>query len=243
MIPNPNFMMSQKLIFVKFSTGVDKKSSGDYNKDMHIIQEKLLKLVSERNLGALKLREIGELIGVDHPQKIKHHLSQLERKGFVLIDRKNKKITRISNKARAGDIFVSIPIVGVANCGPANIYADQNIEGYLKISKRLAPNKKSVFVLRAEGNSLNKANIGGKNVETGDFVIVDSENTSPRDGDYVVSVIDGMANIKKYRLDKENARIALLSESTQNHSPIFIHESDDFRISGKVVEVVKNIGQ
>lgn len=33
-------------------------------------------------------------------------------------------------------------------------------------------------------------------MESGDFVIVDSENTSPRDGDYVVSVIDGMANIK-----------------------------------------------
>jgi SOS-response transcriptional repressor LexA len=113
----------------------------------------------------------------------------------------------------------------------------------LKISKRLAPNKKSVFALRAEGNSLNKAHIGGKNIESGDFVIIDSENTSPHDGDYVVSVIDGMANIKKYRLDKDNSRIALLSESTQEYSPIFIHENDDFRISGKVVEVVKNIEQ
>lgn len=210
---------------------------------MHAIQEKLLKVIDEKNVGGLTLRQIGDLIDEKFPQKVKHHLSQLERKGFVLIDKKNKKIIRISNKAKAGDIFISIPIVGAANCGPATIYADQNIEGYLKISKRLAPNKKSIFALRAEGNSLNKANISGKNVETGDFVIVDSENTSPHDGDYVVSVIDGMANIKKYRLDKENSRIALLSESTQEYSPIFIHENDDFRISGKVVEVVKNIGQ
>ena len=145
----------------------------------------------------------------------------------------------MSSKAKTGDIFISIPIVGSANCGPATIYADQNIEGYLKISKRLAPNKKSVFALRAEGNSLNKANIDGKNVESGDFVIVDSENTSPHDGDYVVSVIDGMANIKKYRLDESHSRIALLSESTQEYSPIFIHKNDNFRISGKVVDVVK----
>lgn len=210
---------------------------------MHTLQEKLLKVIDERNIGGLTLREIGDLVGETLPQKIKHHLSQLERKGFILIDKKNKKINRISNKAKSGDIFVSIPIVGAANCGPATIYADQNIEGYLKISKRLAPNKKSVFALRAEGNSLNKANVGGKSVENGDFVIVDSENTSPRDGDYVVSIIDGMANIKKYRLDNQNNRIALLSESTQEFSPIFIHQSDDFRISGKVVDVVKNLKQ
>ena len=208
---------------------------------MHAIQEKLLKLIDDKNIGGFTLRQIGGLIGEKLPQKVKHHLSHLERKGFILIDRKNKKISRISNKAKAGDIFISIPIVGSANCGPANIYADQNIEGYLKISKRLAPNKKSVFALRAEGNSLNKADVGGKNVESGDFVIVDSENLSPRDGDYVVSVIDGMANIKKYRLDKNHSRIALLSESTQEYSPIFIHQNDDFRISGKVVGIVKNM--
>ena len=194
-------------------------------------------------MGDLTLRQIGELIEEKLPQKVKHHLSQLERKGFILIDRKNKNISRISNKAKVGDIFISIPIIGAANCGPATIYADQNIEGYLKISKRLVSNKKSVFALRAEGNSLNKANIDGKNVESGDFVIVDSENTSPHDGDYIVSVMDGMANIKKYLLDKKNSRIALLSESTQEHSPIFIHENDDFKISGKIVDVVKNIKQ
>ena len=207
---------------------------------MHAIQEKLLKVIDDKNIGGFTLRQIGELIGEKLPQTVKHHLSQLERRGFVFIDQKNKKISRISNKASAGNIFISIPIVGTANCGQAAIYADQNIEGYLKISKRFVPNKKSVFALRAEGNSLNKADINGKKVESGDFVIVDSENISPHDGDYVVSVIDGMANIKKYRLDKDHSRIALLSESTQEYSPIFIHENDNFRINGKVVDVVKN---
>src|SRR3989344_2098635 len=174
---------------------------------MHPIQEKLLKVIDGKNVGDLTLRQIGELIEEKLPQKVKHHLSQLERKGFILIDRKNKNISRISNKAKVGDIFISIPIIGAANCGPATIYADQNIEGYLKISKRLVSNKKSVFALRAEGNSLN------------------------------------MANIKKYLLDKKNSRIALLSESTQEYSPIFIHENDDFKISGKIVDVVKNIKQ
>ncbi len=206
---------------------------------MHTIQEKILKLIDEKNIGDFTLRQIGELIGESLPQKIKHHLSQLERKGFILIDKKNKKISHISNKAKAGGLFISVPIVGSANCGPAVIYADQNIEGYLKISKRLVPNKKSIFAIKAEGNSMNKANIDGKNIESGDYVIVDSENTSPNDNDYIVSIIDGMANIKKYRLDRKNYRIALLSESTQEYAPIFIHEKDDFRINGKVIDVVK----
>lgn len=206
---------------------------------MHSIQERLLKVIDDKNIGDLTLRQIGELVGEKLPQKIKHHLAQLERKGFILVDKKNKKISRISNRAKTNDIFISIPIVGAANCGPATIFSDQNIEGYLKISKRLTSNKKSVFALRAEGNSLNKADIDGKNIESGDFVIVDSGNTTPRDGEYIVSIIDGLANIKKYR--KDNDRIALLSESTQKYSPIFIHENDDFRINGKVIDVVKNI--
>ena len=206
---------------------------------MHTIQEKLLKIIDDKNIGGLTLRQIGELIEETLPQKAKHYLSQLERKGIILIDRKNKKISRVSNEIKTGDIFISIPIVGAANCGPATIYADQNIEGYLKISKRLAPNKKRIFALRAEGNSLNRADVAGNNIESGDFVIVDSENASPHDGDYIVSVIDNMVNIKKYRLDKSHSRIALLSESTQDYSPIFIHEDDDFRISGKVIKVVK----
>lgn len=206
---------------------------------MHAIQEKLLKLISEKNIGNLTLRQIGELIEEKFPQKIKHHLSQLERKGFILIDRKNKKISHISNKTTSDDLFVSIPIIGHANCGPATIFADQNIDGYLKISKKLAPNKKSIFAIKAEGNSLNRANVAGKNIENGDYVIVDSESISPHDNDYMISVIDGMANIKKYRIDKKNYRIALLSESTQEYLPIFIHENDDFRICGKVVDVIK----
>lgn len=210
---------------------------------MHIIQERLLKLIDQRNIGNLPLRQIGELLDEKLPQKIKHHLYQLEQKGFIVIDRKNAKISRINNKPHGQNMFLSIPIVGSANCGPASIYADQNIEGYLKISKLLISTQKDIFAIRAQGNSLNKANINGKNIEHGDFVIIDSKKLSPKDGDYVLSIIDDMANIKKYKLDHKNRRIVLLSESTQTFNPIFIHEDDDFRINGKVIDVVKRFDE
>jgi len=206
---------------------------------MHTIQEKLLKIVNEKNIGAFTLRQIGELVGEGLPQKIKHHLAQLERKGFILIDKKNKTISRTNNKTKGDRLFISVPIVGSANCGPATIYADQNIEGHLKISKRLISNKKGLVAIKAAGNSMNRANIAGKNIEAGDYVIIDSKNVSPHDGDYVISIIDDLANIKKYRLDIQNYRIVLLSESTQEYPPIFIHRNDNFMINGKVIDVIK----
>lgn len=209
---------------------------------MHPTQEKLLKLIDEKNIGHLTLREIGALIGEKQPQAVKHHLGALERKGFIVIDKKRKTIGRARQASRAaGGLFVSIPILGSANCGPATIFADENIEGYLKLSRRLVTGFKSMFAIKADGNSLNRASIAGKQVETGDYVLIDSSRGTPKDGDYVLSIIDGLATIKKYRKDSKNNRIALLSESSQDYAPIFIHEDDDFRVNGTAVEVVKRI--
>lgn len=207
---------------------------------MHPIQEKLLKLIDTKNISGLTLRKIGSMVNEPLPQKIKHHLSQLERKGFIVFDNKSGLIKRVSHKVTSSDFFVSIPIVGSVNCGPRAIYANENIEGYLKVSKKIIPKKDRIFALKAQGNSLNKASINGKNIEDGDYIIIDSEYTKPKDGDYIVSVIDDMANVKKYIWDKNNSQIILLSESTQDYPPFFIHKDDNLIFNGKVIEVIKN---
>ncbi len=205
---------------------------------MHRIQEKLLKIIEKESLSGKTLREIGELVGETSAQKIKHHLTQLSKKGFIAYDSISRNIKKAQIVSKEG--FVSLPVVGSANCGPANIFADENITGYLKVSKKLVPRGGKLFVLRAEGNSMNKANIRNrKNIDDGDFVVVDSEQRSPESGQYVVSVIDEVANIKKFILDKENKRIVLKSESTQDYLPIFIHEDDQYQISGRVIDVIK----
>jgi len=206
---------------------------------MHYIQEKLLKLIDHQNISGLTLRDIGSLINETFPQKVKHHLSQLESKGFISIDKKNSIIKRTSGQTKNSDLFISVPIYGTANCGPRTIYANQNLEGYLKVSKKLLSKKDKIFALRVEGNSLNKANIKGKSIEDGDFVIVDSQATSPKNGDYIVSIIEEMANIKKYIWDAKNSQIILGSESTQNYNPIYVHEDDNIIINGKVIDVIK----
>ena len=206
---------------------------------MHKIQQNLLELSKTNNLGQMTLREMGEHIGEKFPQKIKHHLSQLEKKGFIKIAKNTGTILRTEPGKIASTSLLSIPILGTADCGPATFYADTNFEGYLKISSSLLKRKKDIYAIRANGLSMNRANINGKNIEDGDYIIVDSSNKKPEDGDIVVSVFDGAANVKKFHWDHENNRVVLLSESTKDFPPIFIHEDDDFNVTGYVTQVVK----
>ena len=63
------------------------------------------------------------------------------------------------------------------------------------------------------------------------------------DNEIVVSIIGGLANIKRLRRDNANKRILLLSDSYRpdDFAPIIISENDDFQVDGKVVDVIKGI--
>jgi len=207
---------------------------------VHETQKKLLRLINEKNIWGLTLREIGSLVGEPHPQKIKHHLSQLLKKSLLVRDDSEKKIESFEKIETS---FFSIPILGSANCGEALRLAEVSPEGILKVSKSMVPKKDGLFALKAVGDSMNKAIIGknGNNINDGDYVIVDSNQIVPRNNDYVLSIIDGLANIKKFIKDNDNKQIVLVSESSKEYPPIFISENDlsSYSVNGKVVQVIK----
>ncbi len=212
---------------------------------MNDYQQKIYQLSQTTDLGKLSLRQISKLIGAENkPQIVKHHLLQLEKAGLIQLNLEEgviKPIKKGFNPGSTKSPFYSLPIVGAANCGPATLFADERIEGYLKASSKMLPRRKQdLYVLIADGPSMNRAEVRqGVTIESGDFVVVDSKYSSPKNGDIVVAVIDGMATIKRYKEDKKNNQIVLEAESTENFLPIFIHEGDDFVVSGKVVEVIK----
>ena len=134
----------------------------------------------------------------------------------------------------------SVPVLGSANAGPATIFAETNISGYLKVSRNDLNRKDGIFALRVEGDSMNQAKIDGKNLVEGDFVLIDSEYKNPKNDDYVLSVIDGCANLKKFEKDTKTGAIRLLSESKNpKHKPIYVSSEDDFMINGRIISVVK----
>lgn len=208
---------------------------------LHPIQEKLLKIVSKINLEKMSLRDIGLLVDESHPQKISHHLNQLEKKGFIEIDKKTGQARLINPEIKSGDSkIVAVPIYGGADCGEAKIFAEENLEGYIRVSKSLIGKVKNIFAVRAQGPSMNRAKVNGsQTIEEGDYALIDPDNKNPRNGDYVLSVIEGCANIKKFFWDKKENQIALVSESTENFKPIYIHADDNYMINGLVKNVIK----
>lgn len=204
---------------------------------MHEIQRKLLDLSQKKSLVGLTLREIGKVINVKHPQLIRHHLNQLIKKGILCSD--YSLVGRVSS---IGTEVINVPIFGSANCGEPTMLAEENLEGYLKISSSLMPLTchKDLFALKAVGDSMDEAKVvKTDSINDGDYVIVNKSDTQPSDGDYVVSIIEGAANIKKIIFDKEKPLIYLLSESTKDYPPIVISATDNFLVNGKVIKVIK----
>lgn len=210
---------------------------------MHTTQQRILDLTKSKNLATLKLREIGVLVGEPHPQKVKHHLNHLFKMGLLKQNR-NKTIISPASVTDESDQFISLPILGSANCGQAALMADEYPEGYLQISKKLFPHYQpnEYFILKAMGNSMNRATINGtKNIDDGDYVVIDKKPKVSYQNKYVLSIINGMANIKKLVVDSTNNQIVLISESSQEYPPIYIHKDDlsSYIINGEVVDVIK----
>lgn len=207
---------------------------------MHPIQQKILDASKEHDVVSLGLRPLGRLIGVDQPQLVKHHLEQLQKKGLLSPKSREQLIEHLQHLANHQPTMLEIPILGSASCGVASWVAEQNTEGYLPISESLIGKRGNLFALKATGTSMNRANINGKNIEEDDYVVIDGDYKSPHAGDYVLSIIDGLANIKKFARTKDG-NIALLSESTDKYAPIIINENDHFFVNGKVVRVIKSV--
>lgn len=220
---------------------------------MHPIQEKLIRLSKIRDLSKLSYREIGRQIADGdspnarvHPTNVKYHLEQLVTSGKI--EASQRPIVRSAKSSDpTSDSSVElakIPIVGGANCGPATIFADEKIEGYIQASASLlqAKNYNDLFALRASGDSMDQTRVMGKSIDDGDFVVVDSSKVTPRDGERVVVVHDGVANIKQIFFDHEEEVIILKSESSKDFSPIFVKPKDNWSglIGGTVIQVIKN---
>lgn len=198
---------------------------------------------------APSLEEIADHFSfLTYPSSAHYHVKKLQDEGYL---------EKESNVPRSISIYadktiktpflktngldsIRVPILGTVNAGPATIFAEENVEGYLKISRSSLNKKEGVFALRVEGDSMNKTKIERKNIEQGDFVLIDSQYRTPKNGDFVLSVIDGCANIKKFEKDNKTGEVRLISESTNPiHKPIYVSSEDNFMINGKIIGIIK----
>lgn len=207
---------------------------------MHQIQQKLLDIAGLGDIESIRRVDLVEMVNCEYPSQITHHMNQLVKHGDLV-----RKGGKLVPALRTSSGLLTIPIMGEADCGEATKYADGRIVDNLAISPTVLKTKLTdrLYALIARGDSMNRARVNGKNIEDGDYIIIEKkDNYQPKDGDIVVSIIAGLANIKRLRHDNREKRILLLPESHRtDFAPIIIDEKDDFAVDGQVVDVIKGV--
>lgn len=125
---------------------------------------------------------------------------------------------------------IKVPLLGSVACG-LPIFAEENIEANIPISIKLIKKGHKYFLLRAKGDSMNKAGIND-----GDLVLIRQQQHA-ENGDKVLALIDDEATIKEYH--HTGSLVVLKPKSNdKKYQPIIL--SDEFRIQG-IVEAVISI--
>jgi SOS-response transcriptional repressor LexA len=211
---------------------------------MDDIWTKLTALAGRTDIEALPLSEIAKRLGLAHRSQAKHYRDKAEKDGLLVRNSLGKLVPSPSDKNPS---LVTLPVMGEANCGPALLFAHDEITGTVSFSpstfkRKLRP---GAFAVKTVGNSMNNANINNKTIEDGDMAVVEPLTWNhAAEGEYVLSVIDGMANIKRLHLDVAHKRIVLKSESRDDIFEDIILDAEDlymYTLSGRVIDVIKGI--
>ena len=203
-------------------------------KDLSIKELQAIKVIRDSLVHKGRLPSFRELmvsLEFKSPRSASLMFNRLEGKGF-LKKKKNGNLKFIDIEQNVGHAqTINIPLLGAVACGTP-IYAEENIEAMIPISNKLAKPNAKHFLLRAFGNSMNKAGIND-----GDLVLVRQQQTA-QDGDLVVALIDDCATIKKLSIS-ENVIILKPCSTNKTHKPIILDR--DFIIQGVVVTSIGKI--
>jgi repressor LexA len=186
------------------------------------------------------VREIATAVGLASTSAVHHHLSALERDGYLERGATQSRALRLTPAAalRSGlggelvpqvaeDAF-RLPVIGeIAAGGPIEAYQDATET--LSVPDVLAA-RGDAYVLRVRGDSMVDAHI-----TDGDFVIIRPQETA-RNGDIVVAQVEENAVTLK-RFYKEKGRIRL-QPANDAYPPQFY---DDVRIQGKLIGVIRRV--
>lgn len=172
------------------------------------------------------LREINEVTGGKSPRSASLVLDRLAEAG--LVKKIGRQLILTAAPSSASVSTVDVPLVGAVTCGTP-VLAEENIQDYIPVSTALAKKGSTYFLLRAVGDSMNKAGIN-----SGDLLLVQQQTTA-EDGERVVALINDEATVKMF--ERANGIVVLRPKSTNTvHKPIVL--TDNCTIQGVVAAVL-----
>jgi repressor LexA len=158
------------------------------------------------------------------------HVAALRKKGKIRLDGRRSRTMEVVREdggeepETAG--FVKIPILGVVAAGRP-ILAEENWDGSYPIHNSFLKKNKQYFGLRVRGDSMKDAGILDN-----DMALIQKQ-TTVRDGDIVVAVVDEAITLKRFY--KEASRVRLQPENAA-YNPIY---SRNVRVLGKLAYVIR----
>lgn len=205
-------------------------------------QEKVLRIIRQyylENGQAPSLGELQEFLGISTKRGVVNHLIALEKKGYIIRTGDPRGIHIVDNDEEiVYDYLIGVAILGYANAGTPLVSAEEENLGHIKVDPKLVNKKENLFALIVKGDSMDLAEIEGKNIKEGSYLIV-QKDAEIKEGDVVVAIIDNSATVKRFK--KGDGIITLYPESTNPlNQPIFLDEDTDVMFNGKVIKVLEN---
>lgn len=196
-------------------------------KPLHSKQKKIFELLKTNALNPLTIKELSAEADIGSPGVFYHHLSQLEKKGYLKRNPYNSKDYIVLDSPESNIVYIGQ--YGTATCGPkGNILDDNPIEHIPIASSLLRFPSSEAFIVEAKGNSMQPR------ICEGDIVIAKKQNIANH-GDIIICSLNEAVLIKKFV--HQNSIVSLVSFNQDLYHPIRVSEDDSFVISG----VVKNI--
>ncbi len=180
------------------------------------------------------VREMREYGGFSSTRSVLQFLDALEKAGYIRRGHgaRNVRIVKVPLDADLeGRVeTVPIPLIGTVAAG-SPILAEENVEAQILVSKSLARGPHTYFLLRVQGDSMNRAGINN-----GDLVLVRQQQTA-ENGEKVVALIDDKATVKELHVSRD-AVVLHPRSSNKKHKPIILQR--DVLIQGVVIATIPN---
>lgn len=174
-------------------------------------------------------REIGQGVQILSTGHVNHHLTMLEKKGYITREPRKSRGIRLTSERRPG-----LPIAGRIAAGEPLDINDDGSQDTLDLTTHARG-----YVLLVQGESMIEDQIAD-----GDYVLIEAE-ADIRDGNIVVAVCKsangerGAATLK--RLYREPGRIRL-QPANAKMEPIYVEADEwdrDWEVKGKVAAVYR----
>lgn len=198
--------------------------------NLNVQEERVLEYIKEqiRSTGyPPSVREICAALGFKSTSSAHQYIWRLAEKGYI----SKKDLKTRAMKIVGSESTIPLPIVGKVAAGEP-ILAQENIEDYFSIGESFF-NKDSLkndnFILKVQGESM--INVG---INDGDYIIVSKQSTA-RNGQIIVAMIDGDATVKTFYKEKDHIR---LQPENDTMEPII---SKNVEIVGKVVGLFRKM--